>query len=90
MVNDKLIPEIEGKKAIDDSKKIEKKFKTTIPPADITPKQTSTAPMPPVNTRVTDIQTRPMAAPMQGTIPTGGLQERIAQSNQLDQFIPVR
>jgi hypothetical protein len=31
-----------------------------------------------------------MAAPMQGTMPTGGLQERIAQSNQLDQFIPVR
>jgi len=89
MVNDKLIPEIEGKKAIDDSKKIEKKFKTTIPPADITPKQTSTAPMPPVNTRVTDIQTRPMAAP-QGTMPAGGLRERIAQSNQLDQFIPVR
>jgi hypothetical protein len=23
-------------------------------------------------------------------MPTGGLQERIAQSNQLDQFIPVR
>jgi len=44
----------------------------------------------PVNTRVTDIQTRPMAAPMQGTMPAGGLRERIAQSNQLDQFIPVR
>jgi hypothetical protein len=26
----------------------------------------------------------------QGTMPAGGLQERIAQSNQLDQFIPVR
>jgi hypothetical protein len=90
MVTDKLIPETEGKKAIDDSKKIEKKFKTTIPPADITPKQPSTSPMAPVNTRVTDIQTRPMAAPMQETMPTGGLRERISQSNQLDQFIPVR
>jgi hypothetical protein len=27
---------------------------------------------------------------MQGTMPTGGLRERIQQSNQLDQFIPVR
>jgi hypothetical protein len=90
MVTDKLIPETEGKKAIDDSKKIEKKFKTTIPPADITPKQPSTSPMAPVNTRVTDVQTRPMAAPVQGTIPAGGLRERISQSNQLDQFIPVR
>ena len=48
----------------------------------------------PVNTRVTDVQTRPMAAPMaapmQGTMPAGGLRERISQSNQLDQFIPVR
>jgi hypothetical protein len=89
MVTDKLIPETEGKKAIEDSKKIEKKFKTTITPADITPKQTSTAPMAPVNTRVTDVQTRPMAAP-QATMPAGGLRERISQSNQLDQFIPVR
>ena len=44
--------------------------------------------MPPVNTRVTDIENRPTtnSAPM----PTGDLQERITQSNQLDQFIPVR
>jgi len=55
-----------------------------------TPQQRPTPTMPPVNTRVTNVQTRPMAAPMQGTMPTGGLQERIAQSNQLDQFIPVR
>ena len=90
MVTDKLIPETEGKKAIEDSKKIEKKFKTTITPADITPQQRPAAPMSPVNTRVTDIQTRPMAAPVQGTMPAGGLRERISQSNQLDQFIPVR
>jgi hypothetical protein len=34
-----------------------------------------------------------MAAPAsipQGTVPAGTLQERISQSNQLDQFIPVR
>ena len=71
------------------SENYEKKSKTTPPQADLI-KQTPTSPMPSVNTRVTDVQTRPMAAPMQGTMPTGGLQERIAQSNQLDQFIPVR
>ena len=90
MINDKLIPEVEGKKAIEDSKKIEQKFKTTIPQTDVAPQQTSTSTLPSVNTRVTNVQTRPMATPMQGTMPTGGLQERIAQSNQLDQFIPVR
>ena len=66
----------------------ENKSKTTPPQASLI-QQTPTSPMPPVNTKVTDVQTRPMAAP-QGTMPTGGLRERIAQSNQLDQFIPVR
>jgi hypothetical protein len=90
MVTDNLIPEAEGKKAIEDSKKIEQKFKTTISQSATPPQQRQAPIMPSVNTRVTDVQARPMAAPMQGTMPTGGLQERIAQSNQLDQFIPVR
>ncbi len=71
------------------SENYENKSKTTPPQASLI-QQTPTSPMPPVNTRVTDVQTRPMAAPMQGTMPAGGLRERIAQSNQLDQFIPVR
>lgn len=93
LVTDKLIPETEGKKAIEDSKKIEQKFKTTVSQSTTSPQQRPAPVMPPVNTRVTDVQTRPVAAPMpipKGTMPTAGLQERIAQSNQLDQFIPVR
>lgn len=76
------------------SKNYENKQKTdkamTVEPTQAASTQQSpTTPMRPVNTRVTDIQSRPMAAP-QGTMPAGGLRERIAQSNQLDQFIPVR
>jgi len=73
------------------SEKFENKQKTdkamAVEPTQAAPtQQRPTTPMRPVNTRVTDVQKRPMATSM----PTGGLQERIAQSNQLDQFIPVR
>jgi len=101
MIDEGLVDSEEGLRAIEESKQVQSEFeKAGIKNAQDFNKpvaqtqQRPTAPMPPVNTRVTEVQTRPMAAPMaapmQGTMPTGGLQERIAQSNQLDQFIPVR
>jgi hypothetical protein len=100
LVDEGLIDSEEGLRAIEESKQVQADFerkgiKNTddFNKAAAAPQQRSTPTMPPVNTRVTDIQTRPVSAPMpmpQGTMPTGGLQERIAQSNQLDQFIPVR
>jgi len=96
-----IIPQEEADAYIENlntqSKEFEKNIKEKKPtysvtnlqssPTNIQTQRVSTAP---INTRVTDVQTRPMAAPMQGTMPTGSLQDRIAQSNQLDQFIPVR
>jgi len=96
-----IIPQEEADAYIENlntqSKEFEKNIKEKKPtysvtnlqssPTNIQTQRVSTAP---INTRVTDVQTRPVAAPIQGTMPTGGLQERIAQSNQLDQFIPVR
>ena len=77
------------------SEKFEKKLKQNEPAVAEAKEQQEkivqkrpTSTMPPVNTRVTDVQTRPVAPPT--NMPMGGLQERIAQSNQLDQFIPVR
>ena len=101
LIDEGLIDSEEGLKAIEESKQVQAEFerkgiKNTddFNKAVAAPQQRPVAPvMPPVNTRVTDVQTRPVAAPMpipQGTMPTAGLQERIAQSNQLDQFIPVR
>ena len=100
LVDEGLIDSEEGLKAIEESKQVQAEFeKKGIKNTDdfnkaaVAPQQRPAPAMPPVNTRVTDIQTRPVSAPMpmpQGTMPTGGLQERIAQSNQLDQFIPVR
>ena|GEM_PF-6285009 len=97
LIDEGLIDSEEGLRAIEESKQVQADFerkgiKNTddFNKAVATPQQRPAPAMPPVNTRVTDVQTRPMAAPIQGTMPTGGLQERIAQSNQLDQFIPVR
>ena len=100
LVDEGLIDSEEGLRAIEESKQVQAEFeKKGIKNTDdfnkaaATPQQRPAPAMPPVNTRVTDVQTRPVATPMpipQGTMPTGGLQERIAQSNQLDQFIPVR
>jgi hypothetical protein len=100
LVDEGLIDSEEGLRAIEESKQVQADFerkgiKNTddFNKAAAAPQQRSTPTMPPINTRVTDIQTRPVSQPMpmpQGTMPTGGLQERIAQSNQLDQFIPVR
>ena len=100
LIDEGLIDSEEGLKAIEESKQVQADFerkgiKNTddFNKAAATPQQRPAPVMPPVNTRVTNVQTRPVAAPMpipQGTIPTGSLQERIAQSNQLDQFIPVR
>lgn len=100
LIDEGLIDSEEGLRAIEESKQVQADFerkgiKNTddFNKAVATPQQRPAPAMPPVNTRVTDVQTRPVAAPMpipQGTMPTGGLQERIAQSNQLDQFIPVR
>ena len=100
LVDEGLIDSEEGLTAIEESKQVQADFeKKGIKNTDdfnkaaAAPQQRPAPTMPPVNTRVTDIQTRPVSQPMpipQGTMPTGGLQERIAQSNQLDQFIPVR
>ena len=100
LIDEGLIDSEEGLRAIEESKQVQADFERKgIKNTDdfnksvATPQQRPAPAMPPVNTRVTDVQTRPVAAPMpipQGTMPTGGLQERIAQSNQLDQFIPVR
>jgi hypothetical protein len=100
LVDEGLIDSEEGLTAIEESKQVQADFerkgiKNTddFNKAATAPQQRPAPAMPPVNTRVTDIQTRPVSAPMpmpQGTMPAGGLQERIAQSNQLDQFIPVR
>lgn len=100
LIDEGLIDSEEGLKAIEESKQVQADFerkgiKNTddFNKAAATPQQRPAPMMPPVNTRVTNVQTRPVAAPMpipQGTMPTGSLQERIAQSNQLDQFIPVR
>jgi len=100
LIDEGLIDSEEGLRAIEESKQVQADFerkgiKNTddFNKAVATPQRRPAPAMPPVNTRVTDVQTRPVAAPMpipQGTMPTGGLQERIAQSNQLDQFIPVR
>jgi len=100
LIDEGLIDSEEGLKAIEESKQVQADFerkgiKNTddFNKAAATPQQRPAPVMQPVNTRVTNVQTRPVAAPMpipQGTIPTGSLQERIAQSNQLDQFIPVR
>jgi hypothetical protein len=100
LVDEGLIDSEEGLRAIEESKQVQADFerkgiKNTddFNKAAAAPQQRPAPTIPPVNTRVTDIQTRPVSAPMpmpQGTMPTGGLQERIAQSNQLDQFIPVR
>ena len=97
LIDEGLIDSEEGLRAIEESKQVQADFerkgiKNTddFNKAVATPQQRPAPAMPPVNTRVTDVQTRPMATPIQGTMPTGGLQERIAQSNQLDQFIPVR
>jgi hypothetical protein len=100
LVDEGLIDSEEGLRAIEESKQVQADFerkgiKNTddFNKAAAAPQQRPTPTMPPVNTRVTDIQTRPVSQPMpipQGTMPAGGLQERIAQSNQLDQFIPVR
>lgn len=100
LIDEGLIDSEEGLKAIEESKQVQAEFerkgiKNTddFNKAIAAPQQRPAPVMPPVNTRVTNIQTRPVAAPMpipQGTMPTAGLQERIAQSNQLDQFIPVR
>lgn len=100
LIDEGLIDSEEGLRAIEESKQVQADFerkgiKNTddFNKAVATPQQRPAPAMPPVNTRVTDVQTRPVAAPMpipQGAMPTGGLQERIAQSNQLDQFIPVR
>jgi hypothetical protein len=100
LVDEGLIDSEEGLRAIEESKQVQADFeKKGIKNTDdfnkaaVAPQQRPAPNMPPVNTRVTDIQTRPVSQPMpmpQGTMPAGGLQERIAQSNQLDQFIPVR
>ena len=100
LVDEGLIDSEEGLRAIEESKQVQTDFerkgiKNTDDFNKVTaaPQQRPAAPMPPVNTRVTNVQTRPMAAPVsipQGTVPAGTLQDRIAQSNQLDQFIPVR
>ena len=100
LVDEGLIDSEEGLRAIEESKQVQSDFERKgIKNTDdfnktaAAPQQKPTAPMPPVNTRVTNVQTRPMAAPVsipQGTVPAGTLQDRIAQSNQLDQFIPVR
>ena len=100
LIDEGFIDSEEGLRAIEESKQVQADFerkgiKNTddFNKAVATPQQRPAPAMPPVNTRVTDVQTRPVAAPMpipQRTMPTGGLQERIAQSNQLDQFIPVR
>ena len=100
LVDEGLIDSEEGLRAIEESKQVQTDFerkgiKNTDDFNKVTaaPQQRPAAPMPPVNTRVTNVQTRPMAAPAsipQGTVPAGTLQDRIAQSNQLDQFIPVR
>ena len=101
LIDEGFIDSEEGLRAIEESKQVQADFerkgiKNTddFNKAVATPQQRPAPAMPPVNTRVTDVQTRPVAAPMpiitQGAMPTGGLQERIAQSNQLDQFIPVR
>jgi hypothetical protein len=100
LVDEGLIDSEEGLRAIEESKQVQTDFeKKGIKNTDdfnkvaAAPQQRPAAPMPPVNTRVTNVQTRPMAAPAsipQGTVPAGTLQERISQSNQLDQFIPVR
>ena len=100
LIDEGLIDSEEGLKAIEESKQVQAEFerkgiKNTddFNKAAATPQQRPAPVMPPVNTRVTNIQARPVATPMpipQGTMPTAGLQERIAQSNQLDQFIPVR
>lgn len=100
LIDEGLIDSEEGLKAIEESKQVQAEFerkgiKNTddFNKAIAAPQQRPAPVMPPVNTRVTNIQTRPVAAPMpipQGTMPTAGLQERITQSNQLDQFIPVR
>ena len=100
LVDEGLIDSEEGLRAIEESKQVQTDFerkgiKNTDDFNKVTaaPQQRPAAPMPPVNTRVTNVQTRPMTAPAsipQGTVPAGTLQDRIAQSNQLDQFIPVR
>ena len=100
LVDEGLIDSEEGLRAIGESKQVQTDFERKgIKNTDdfnktaAAPQQRPAPTMPPVNTRVTDVQTRPMTASMpapQGTMPTGGLRERIAQSNQLDQFIPVR
>ena len=100
LVDEGLIDSEEGLRAIEESKQVQSDFERKgIKNTDdfnktaAAPQQKPAAPMPPVNTRVTNVQTRPMAAPAsipQGTVPAGTLQDRIAQSNQLDQFIPVR
>lgn len=100
LIDEGLIDSEEGLKAIEESKQVQAEFerkgiKNTddFNKAVAAPQQRPAPVMPPVNTRVTNIQARPVATPMpvpQGTMPTAGLQERIAQSNQLDQFIPVR
>ena len=100
LVDEGLIDSEEGLRAIGESKQVQTDFERKgIKNTDdfnkvaAAPQQRPTAPMPPVNTRVTNVQTRPMATPVsipQGTVPAGTLQDRIAQSNQLDQFIPVR
>jgi len=96
LANDNLIPKEEAKALFDQTRNVEKDLKKIKPSTSISTelKTTPVTPpnqlIPPVNTRVTDVQPKPMAAPMQGTMPAGGLRERISQSNQLDQFIPVR
>ena len=99
LVDEGLIDSEEGLRAIEESKQVQAEFeKKGIKNTDDFNKvaaapQQRPAPMPPINTRVTNVQTRPMATPAsipQGTVPAGTLQDRIAQSNQLDQFIPVR
>lgn len=100
LIDEGLIDSEEGLKAIEESKQVQAEFErkgikntNDFNKAVAAPQQRPAPVMPPVNTRVTNIQARPVATPMpvpQGTMPTAGLQERIAQSNQLDQFIPVR
>jgi len=100
LVDEGFIDSEEGLRAIEESKQVQADFESKgikntndFNKTAAAPQQRPAPAMPPVNTRVTDIQTRPVAAPMpiqQNTMPAGGLRERIAQSNQLDQFIPVR
>jgi hypothetical protein len=93
MVSDKLIPEEEGKAAIEKSKKLEQQLKTGGQLNAPVQKQPQSLNMPPVNTRVTDIKQSvitPARQPIPAGVsaaPRGDIKERIAESNLLDQFI---